>query len=131
MKGYFANIEDETKGNKAFRKVLYTAKHSQLVVMSLKPGEEIGAEVHEDGDQFFRVEAGSGEVIIDDNTYEIGPEDAIIVPAGANHNVINSGFIDLKLYTVYSPAEHRDGVVHATKADATADEEHFDGTTTE
>ena len=131
MKGYFANIEDETKGNQNFRKVLYTGKYSQLVVMSLKPGEEIGAEVHEGHDQFFRFEAGSGEVMIDDNTYEVGPDDAIIVPSGANHNVTNTGIVEMKLYTIYSPAEHREGVVHATKEEAEGDDEHFDGTTTE
>lgn len=131
MKGYFDNIEDETKGNQNFRKVLYTGKFSQLVAMSLKPGEEIGAEVHEDHDQFFRFEAGSGEVVIDDNTYEVGEDDAIIVPAGSNHNVTNTGIVDMKLYTIYSPPEHRDGVVHATKEEAETDDEHFDGTTTE
>lgn len=131
MKGYFDNIEDETKGNQNFRKVLYTGKFSQLVAMSLSPGEEIGAEVHEDHDQFFRFEAGSGEVMIDDNIYEVGPDDAVVVPAGSNHNVTNTGIVDMKLYTIYSPPEHREGVVHATKAEAEADDEHFDGKTTE
>lgn len=131
MKGYFDNIESATIQNTNFRKVLYTGKFSQLVAMSLKPGEEIGAEVHGDGDQFFRFESGTGQLIIDDNTYEVKADDAGIVPAGANHNVINTGTEDLKLYTIYSPAEHREGTVHATKADAMADDEHFDGTTTE
>jgi mannose-6-phosphate isomerase-like protein (cupin superfamily) len=131
MKGYVGNIEEITKGNNNFRQVLYTGKHSQLVAMSLKPGEEIGAEVHPDVDQFFRVDAGEGKCVIDGNEYAIKDGFAVIVPAGANHNVINTGSVDLKLYTIYSPAEHRDGVVHATKADAMADNEHFDGKTTE
>ena len=121
MKGYVGNIEEITKGNNNFRQVLYTGKHSQLVAMSLKPGEEIGAEVHPDVDQFFRVDAGEGKCVIDGNEYAIKDGFAVIVPAGANHNVINTGSVDLKLYTIYSPAEHRDGVVHATKADAMAD----------
>ncbi|MEZ4210196.1 MAG: cupin domain-containing protein [Patescibacteria group bacterium] len=131
MKGYFDNIESATIENNNFRKVLYTGKFSQLVAMTLKPGEEIGAEVHSDGDQFFRFESGTGQLVIDDNTYEVKADDAGIVPAGANHNVINTGTEDLKLYTIYSPAEHREGTIHATKADAMADDEHFDGTTTE
>jgi len=131
MKGYHDNIERATLENTDFRRVLYTAKHSQLVLMTLKPGEEIGSEVHGDGDQFFRFEEGRGQLVIDDNTYEVKADDAGIVPAGAQHNVINTGDVDLKLYTVYSPAEHRDGVVRATKAEAESTEEHFDGTTTE
>ncbi len=131
MKGFSINIEEETLNNNNFRKVLYTGKHSQLVVMSLKPGEEIGAEVHEDHDQFFRFEKGKGKVVIDGNEYVVESEFAVIVPAGANHNVINTGDDDLKLYTIYSPAEHRHDVVHETKQDAMADNEHFDGTTTE
>ena len=131
MKGYADNIEKITKGNNNFRQVLYTGKHSQLVVMSLKPGEEIGAEVHLDHDQFFRIDAGEGKCVIDGNEYVIKDGFAVIVPAGANHNVINTGASDLKLYTIYSPAEHRDGVVYPTKADALADNEHFDGKTTE
>jgi len=130
MKGFSTNIEDATKGNENFRKVLYTGKFSQLVVMSLKPGEEIGAEVHETHDQFFRFEKGKAKVVIDDNEYQVEDDFAVIVPAGANHNVINTGGEDLKLYTIYSPAEHREGVIHATK-EAVADNEHFDGTTTE
>jgi mannose-6-phosphate isomerase-like protein (cupin superfamily) len=131
MKGFSTNIEDASKENENFRKVLYTGKFSQLVVMSLKPGEEIGAEVHETHDQFFRFEKGEGKVVIDGNEYAVEDDFAVIVPAGANHNVINTGGEDLKLYTIYSPAEHREGVVHATKEEAAADDEHFDGVTTE
>lgn len=132
MKGYVINIEEGGKENNNFRKVLYTAKHSQLVLMNLKPGEEIGMEVHADNDQFFRVDAGKGKVVIDGNEYEIQDGFAIVIPAGANHNVINVSVNDpLKLYTIYSPPHHRDGVVHATKEQAEAEEEHFDGRTTE
>jgi len=132
MKGYHANIEDLTLENENFRKVLYTGPNSQLVVMALKPGEDIGAEVHEDHDQFFRFEQGTGQVIIDDNTYDVKDDDVIVVPGGANHNVINTSETEvMKLYTIYSPAEHRDGVVHATKEEAEADDEHFDGTISE
>jgi mannose-6-phosphate isomerase-like protein (cupin superfamily) len=111
--------------------VLYTGRHLQLVLMSLAPGEEIGAEVHEDRDQFFRVEMGEGEVTIDANTHRVAADDVVIVPAGARHNVRNSGSEPLKLYTLYGPPEHRDGVVHPGKADAERDHEHFDGKTTE
>ena len=131
MKGYVDNIERATVGNDDFRRVLYTGHHLQLVLMALKPGEEIGEEVHEDRDQFFRVEAGRGEVVIDGNTTPVRADMAIIVPAGARHNVRNTGEAPLKLYTLYAPPEHREGTVHATKADADADHEHFDGTTTE
>lgn len=132
MKGFVKNIEKLTLENKNFRKVLYTAKHSQLVLMSLKPMEEIGMEVHPDNDQFFRCEKGSGKVIIDGNEYTISDGFAITIPAGSNHNVINtSDKEDLKLYTIYSPAHHRDGVVHKTKEIAEADDEEFDGKTTE
>ena len=132
MKGYLINIEEATKGNENFRKVLYTARYSQLVLMSLKPGEEIGEEVHTDVDQFFRVDAGEGKCVIDENEYEIRDGFAVVVPAGAKHNVINTGKNELKLYTIYSPPEHKDGVIHKTKADAFADtKDHFDGTTTE
>lgn len=130
-KGFYTNIEKETLENNSFRKVLYTAKYSQLVVMSLKPGEEIGMEVHEDHDQFFRFEQGAGKVFIDDSVYDVNADDVAIVPAGANHNVVNTGDVDLKLYTIYSPAEHRFDVEHSTKADAMADDEHFDGTLSE
>ena len=132
MKGFKGNIEELTLKNGNFRKVLYTAKFSQLVLMSLKPKEEIGEEVHEDTDQFFRVETGEGKVIIDGNEYEVEDGSAVVVPAGAKHNVINtSSTEDLKLYTIYSPAHHKDGIVHSTKAQAEADSEHFDGQTTE
>jgi mannose-6-phosphate isomerase-like protein (cupin superfamily) len=128
MHGYHNNIEKLTLENENFRKVLYTGPKSQLVIMNLRVGEEIGAEIHEDHDQFFRFEQGSGQVIIDDNTYEVKDDDVIIVPAGANHNVINTSENEsLKLYTIYSPAEHRDGVIHATKEEAESDDEHFDG----
>ena len=131
MKGFIKDIEDLTEDNRDFRKVLYTGKHLQLVLMALKPGEEIGEEVHADRDQFFRVEKGKGEVWIDGECTRIKSDDAIIVPAGAKHNLINTGDNALKLYTLYRPPEHKDGVVRATKTDAEAREEHFDGTTTE
>lgn len=131
MKGFVQDIEELTKDNDNFRKVVYTGKYLQLVLMTLQPGEEIGAEVHEDHDQFFRVEDGKGEVIIDNQTHQIEDDDAIIVPAGARHNVINTGDEPLKLYTIYGPPEHRDGVIHDTKKNADASEEHFDGKTTE
>jgi mannose-6-phosphate isomerase-like protein (cupin superfamily) len=131
MKGFVADIEKLTEENSDYRRVLYTGKYVQLVLMSLKPGEEIGAEVHEDRDQFFRVEKGSGEVHIDDVRTPVKSDDAIIVPAGARHNVVNTGNEPLRLYTVYGPPEHKDGTIHVTKADADAHEEHFDGKTTE
>ena len=131
MKGFVDDIETLTEDNTDFRRVVYTGKHLQLVLMALQPGEEIGEEVHEDHDQFFRVEDGEGEVWIDGERTPIKDDDAVIVPAGARHNVINTGDEPLKLYTIYGPPDHRDGVVHATKADAEAGEEHFDGTTTE
>jgi mannose-6-phosphate isomerase-like protein (cupin superfamily) len=132
MKGFNANIEKETLANNNFRKVLYTGKHSQLVLMSLKPNEEIGMEVHTDNDQFFRFEKGKGKCIIDGNEYMLGDGSVIIVPSGAQHNIINtSGTEDLKLYTIYSPAHHKDGVVRATKTEAEADGPEFDGATTE
>lgn len=129
MKGYVDNIEKATLENTDFRRVLYTGKHLQLVLMVLQPGEDIGEEVHAGHDQFFRIESGSGEVLIDGQTRAVADDDAVIVPAGARHNVTNTGTQALKLYTLYGPPEHRDGVVHATKADAS--EEHFDGVTTE
>jgi len=132
LKGYVVAIEKETKKNTDFRRVLYTGKHSQLVFMSLKPGEEIGEETHEDVDQFFRFEEGEGKVIIDGAEYRVKDGNAVIVPAGAKHNVINtSKLVNLKLYTIYSPPEHQDGVVRHTKKEAMASEEHFDGRTTE
>jgi mannose-6-phosphate isomerase-like protein (cupin superfamily) len=118
--------------NGNFRKVLYTSKHSQLVLMSLKPREEIGMEVHEENDQFFRFEKGQGKCIIDGNEYEVGDGFAVVVPAGAQHNVINTSKTeDLKLYTIYSPAHHKDGIVRATKEEAEANEAEFEGVTTE
>ncbi len=132
MKGFNANIEKETLENKNFRKVLYTGKHSQLVLMSLLPKEEIGMEVHSDNDQFFRFEKGEGKCLIDGNEYAVGDGAAIVVPAGAQHNIINVSETDeLKLYTIYSPAHHKDGIVRATKAEAEANEAEFDGITTE
>ena len=131
MQGFVADIEKLTVDNTDFRRVLYTGKYLQLVLMTLQPGEEIGAEVHEDHDQFFRVESGSGEVRIDGKATPIKDDDAIIVPAGARHNVLNTGDKPLALYTLYGPPEHRDGVVHRTRAEADASEEHFDGKTTE
>ena len=131
MKGYVTNIETDTLKNKDFRRVLYTAKHSQLVLMSLRPEEEIGEEIHT-LDQFIRVEAGEGIAILDGVKHNISDGSAIVIPAGTRHNVVNrSGSEELKLYTVYSPPEHRDGTIHRTKADAEAHEEHFDGKTTE
>lgn len=131
MKGFNANIEKETLENNNFRKVVYTSKYSQLVLMSLRPGEEIGMEVHAENDQFFRFESGEGKVAIDGNEYAVKNGSAIVVPAGAEHNVVNiSASEDLKLYTIYSPAHHQDGIVRATKAEA-ADGPEFDGKTTE
>jgi len=132
MKGFCANIEKDTLENSNFRKVLYTGKNSQLVLMSLKPKEEIGMEVHPDNDQFFRFEKGQGKCIIDGNEYELSDGVAIVVPAGAQHNIINlSETEELKMYTIYSPAHHKDGIIRATKEEAEANEEDFDGVTTE
>jgi len=132
MKGYIVHIEEGTLENETFRRVLYTARHSQLVLMSLKPKEEIGMEVHPDNDQFFRFEQGIGKVIIDGNEYEVKDGFAVIVPADAQHNVINTSETEaLKLYTIYSPAHHKDGIVRATKEEAIANEAEFDGVTTE
>jgi mannose-6-phosphate isomerase-like protein (cupin superfamily) len=131
MKGFVDDIAVLTERNADFRHVLYTAKNMQLVLMALRPGEEIGDEVHEDRDQFFRVENGEGEVWIDGTSTRIKSETAMIVPAGARHNVKNTGNEPLKLYTIYAPPEHADGTVRATKSAAEASEEHFDGKTTE
>lgn len=131
MKGYHGQIEKETRENDNFRKVIYTGKHSQLVLMSLLPKEEIGMEVHEENDQFFRFEQGQGKVVIDGNEYEVKDGDAIVVPSGAEHNVINvSESETLKLYTIYSPPHHKDGIVKKTKEEA-ANGPEFDGQTTE
>jgi mannose-6-phosphate isomerase-like protein (cupin superfamily) len=133
MKGYCDNIETVTVANEDFRRVLYTGEHLQLVLMTLKPGEEIGEEVHEDRDQFFRIEEGEGTVYIDGTPNPVKDDFAVIVPAGARHNVVNSGSAPLRLYTLYGPPEHRDAVVHTTKADAERDHDndHWDGETTE
>ncbi len=131
MKGFVSDIEAGTVNNTDFRRVLYTGTQIQLVLMALKPGEEIGEEVHDDHDQFFRVEEGAGEVSIDGHKTPIQDGTAIVVPAGARHNVTNTGSVPLKLYTLYAPPEHADGTVRTTKADALASEEHFDGKTTE
>lgn len=131
-KGFVADIETETVKNTDFRRVLYTGKFSQLVLMCLAPGEEIGEEVHDDIDQFFRFEEGEGSVVIDGVAHAVKDGSAVIVPNGALHNVINtSKTASLKLYTIYSPPEHQDGVVRRTRAEAMAQEEHFDGKTTE
>jgi mannose-6-phosphate isomerase-like protein (cupin superfamily) len=131
MKGFVDNIQTLTEKNSDFRHVLYTGKNLQLVLMAIQPGEEIGEETHKDRDQFFRVEKGEGEIIIDGNRSNIKSDDAMIVPAGARHNVINTGKTALQLYTIYAPPEHVDGTIRATKADAEALKEHFDGKTTE
>ena len=132
MHGFFGNIEDLTIQNTNFRKVLYTGKHCQLVLMSLKPNEEIGMEIHEDNDQFFRFEQGVGKVYIDDTEYDVKDGSGVIVPAGAKHNVVNlSSTETLNLYTIYSPAHHKDGVVFENKEQANASNEEFDGVTTE
>ena len=130
MKGFVQDIERIAVKNDEFRQVLYTAKHCQLVVMGLKPKEEIGAEVHK-LDQFFRVEEGAGDAVLDGVRTAIRSGFAVVVPAGTNHNIMNTGTVSMKLYTIYSPPNHRDGVVHHTRKDAEADDEHFDGKTTE
>jgi len=132
MKGFHTNIESDTVKNRNFRKVLYTAKHCQLVLMSLQPKEEIGLETHAENDQFLRFEGGRGACFIDGNKYDVADGDAVIVPTGAPHNVINTSETEqLKIYTIYSPPHHRDGIIHATKNDAETDDEEFDGATTE
>ena len=132
MKGFRGNIEKDTLENRNFRKVLYTGRHRQLVLMSLRPKEEIGMETHAENDQFFRFEEGQGKVIIDGNVYEVGDGVAIVVPAGAKHNIINiSDSKELKLYTIYSPPHHKDGIVRETKKEAEANGPEFDGKTTE
>ncbi|MGN6249914.1 MAG: cupin domain-containing protein [Ginsengibacter sp.] len=132
MKGFKINIEKATEENNNFRKVLYTASHSQLVLMTLKPNEEIGKEVHPGNDQFFRIESGHGKCTIDEHEYDLKEGDAIVIPAGAEHNVINtSNSKPMKMYTIYSPAHHKDGIVRATKYEAETMEEEFDGVTSE
>jgi mannose-6-phosphate isomerase-like protein (cupin superfamily) len=127
MKGFVGDIEHVTEDNEDFRRVLYTGHHLQLVLMALRPGEEIGEEVHPDRDQFFRVEAGVGELLIDGRSHRVEADTAMIVPAGARHNVRNVGPGPLKLYTLYGPPEHRKGVVQHTRAEAESHPEHFDG----
>lgn len=132
MKGFKSNIEAATLNNNNFRKVLYSAGHLQLVLMDLKAGEEIGEEVHTENDQFFRFESGSGKVVIDGNEYEVTDGDAVIVPSGARHNVINIHPTEsLKMYTIYAPPHHKDGIVRVTKKEAEENEAEFDGKTTE
>ena len=132
MKGYKTDIEKDTMENKNFRKVVYTGPHLQLVFMSLKPGEEIGEETHKDTDQFFRIESGTGKCLIDGHAYRLTDGDVTVVPAGARHNVINtSSEEELKLYTIYAPPHHKDGLVRGTKQEAEEKQETFDGKTTE
>jgi len=130
MKGFVTNIEKDTENNNFFRKVIFTAKNSQLVLMSLKPGEEIGTEVHDNLDQFFRFEDGEGKVVIEGVEFPVEDGFAVVIPAGTEHNIINTSPNEpLKLYTIYSPPNHKDGTVHQTKQEAEASEEHFDGKT--
>lgn len=132
MNGFKTNIEKDTLANDNFRKVLYTAKHLQLVLMSLQPGEEIGEETHRENDQFFRFEGGSGKCIIDGNEYDLADGDVVVIPAGAKHNIINTGETEaLKMYTIYAPPHHKDGIIRATKEDAEKNDAEFDGITTE
>lgn len=132
MKGFNANIEKETLENDNFRKVLYTGKNSQLVLMSLLPNEDIGMEIHPDNDQFFRFEKGEGKCIIDGNEYILTDGYVVVIPAGAEHNIINTSSLEaLKMYTIYSPAHHKDGIIRKTKQEAIDNEEDFDGKATE
>ncbi|EPR10965.1 cupin [Sphingobium indicum IP26] len=131
MKGFVGDIEELTEQNSDFRRVVYTGHNLQLVLMSIEPGEEIGEEVHDDRDQFFRIEAGEGEILIDGVTHRVKGDDGIIVPQGARHNVRSVGKEPLKLYTIYGPPEHVDGTIHRTCAEAQTEHEHFDGRTTE
>jgi mannose-6-phosphate isomerase-like protein (cupin superfamily) len=131
MKGFVDDIEKLTEENTDFRRVLYTGHNLQLVLMAIEPGDEIGEEVHDDRDQFFRIEAGEGDIVIDGVTHRVQADDAVIVPQGARHNVIARGDEPLKLYTIYGPPEHIDGTVHRTCQDANEAHEHFDGKTTE
>jgi len=131
MKGFVDNIEKLTVDNGDFRRVIYTGHNLQLVLMTIQPGEEIGEEVHDDRDQFFRIEAGEGEVSIDGKVHKVKGDDGVIVPQGARHNVVATGSEPLRLYTIYGPPEHIDGAVHKTCEEANASHEHFDGKTTE
>src|SRR5690606_27965588 len=131
MKGFVGDIEKLTEDNQDFRRVPYTGSEMQLLLMAIPPGEEIGEQVHDDRDPFLRVAPGKGEILIDGNTNAVQADMAMIVPAGASHNVRNTGDVPLKLYTLYAPPEHLEGTVHATREEAEADHEHFDGKTTE
>ncbi len=131
MRGYIVNIENRTEENDNFRTVLYTARHSQLVVMSLVPGQDIGTETHKNVDQFIRIEQGEGKAILNGEEQTIREGYAIVIPAGTEHNVINTSSEKMRLYTIYSPPEHHDKIVHKTKDDALTNEEHFDGSTTQ
>lgn len=131
MKGFKGNIEKETLDNDNFRKVLYTGKHLQLVLMSLKPGEEIGEEIHQNNDQFFRFESGTGKCTIDENNYQVTEGDVIVVPAGSKHNVIHTVDEPFKMYTIYSPPNHQDGIIRATKKEADVKDEKFNGVISE
>jgi mannose-6-phosphate isomerase-like protein (cupin superfamily) len=131
MKGFVANIEELSLENDNFRKVLYTSNNSQLVLMSLEVGEEIGEEIHDEEDQFLRVEKGTGKVILEGVVHELVDGSSVVVPKGVKHNIINTGNEAMKLYTLYMPPHHRDGMVHKTKAEAESNEEHFDGITSE
>jgi mannose-6-phosphate isomerase-like protein (cupin superfamily) len=130
-RGFSTNIEQDTLDNDNFRKVLYTGKHMQMVVMTLNPGEEIGMETHLTIDQFFRFEAGHGKCIINGNEYDVTDGSGIIIPAGSEHNIINTGNVALQMYTIYTPPNHKDGIVFATKEEASKSKEKFDGKTTE
>lgn len=131
-KGYVVHLEGETKKNGLFRRVLYTGEHSQLVLMSIKPTDEIGMEAHKDNDQFFRIDSGEGKVVINGTEHIVKDGDGIVVPAGAKHNIVNTSSVaDLRLYTLYSPPHHKDGTVHRTKEEALSSEEEFDGKPTE
>lgn len=127
MKGHITNIEKDTLENENFRKVIYTSKHSQLVLMSLLPGEDIGIETHSDTDQFLRIESGTGKVILNGVETDISDGTSITIPEGVEHNIVNTGAVPMKIYTIYSPAHHKDGTIHATKEIAEADNEEFDG----
>ena len=131
MKGFIGNIEERTAANRDFRHVIYTGSHLQLVLMTLQPGKDIGEEVHEDTDQFFRVEQGKGEVVVDGKKTKIEAGTAIVVPAGARHNITNKGDEPLTMYTLYGPPQHADGTVHRTKGEAESSTEHFAGVTSE
>ena len=131
MRGFVDDIEKLTEENNDFRRVLYTGHNIQLVLMAIQPGDEIGEEIHDDRDQFFRIEGGTGEIWIDGVCHKVKADDGIIVPQGARHNVVGTGTEPLRLYTIYGPPEHIDGTIHKTCADASHEHEHFDGKTTE